>query len=59
MELHSKLFAIRLSQSEAEFLARLARANDRSRSAELRRLLREKMTAAGRQSAIPLFGRMP
>lgn len=47
---------VRLREAEAQFLDRLARQNDRSRSAELRRLLRERMKAEGSVPTAHNFG---
>jgi Ribbon-helix-helix protein, copG family len=54
------VLGVRLSEPEAEFLERLAIENDRSRSAELRRLLRERMAADTSRSGQPQpnFGRI-
>ena len=50
---------VRLSESEVQFLERLARQNhDRSRSAQLRRLLRERMATEDARQSIMNFGRM-
>jgi hypothetical protein len=52
------LFQIRLTESDVAYLRRLAWTKGHSsRSAELRRLLREKM-ATERQTAVPQVGRM-
>ena len=50
---------VRLEPAEAQFLDRLARQNDRSRSAEMRRLLRREMLADQRQpNPVPQFGNL-
>jgi predicted transcriptional regulator len=52
-----KVFAVRLGPDEAKFLDRLARQNDRSRSAELRRLLRREREASEAASQSQNFAR--
>jgi hypothetical protein len=51
------VFNLRLSQPEAEYLSRTARENDRTRAAEVRRLIRREMQTDGQPATMSQIGR--
>lgn len=53
-----KNFCLQLSETEAQQLERMARQNARSRGAELRIALREKIERDRQSGAVPNFGQL-